>query len=182
MPSDRTVANIFLVLFFLGLACRIGSGGPRYGPAKRPTWRVAGYLLMGFALLHYSLCSLIFVAISPRLETTGKIADLTISRGKSPAATFGILSDGYLSPMLLIEGQAVESIVEGEQARVRYVQYDRNVLDLTMLSGATAGSTFHDTDGPFLPILLMLLGTLSLYAARGTVRLSEVSHLTRPRD
>ena len=168
LPSESTVNGLFITLLFLGVACLIRSGGGRSGPPKRPKWRAIGNLLTGCAFLEFGLCTVLFVAISPRHEVTGSISDLSFHYGKYVSTTLTITGEGFPPPRLRIEGQTPKSIVEKERATARYVEYDRHVTDLKMLSGTTSGWAFHDADGPFFSLFLSLIGAGFLYGAHRT--------------
>jgi hypothetical protein len=127
--------------------------------SKRPKWTAAGMLIMGFAFGFFGLATNFELNHSTHPEIAGKIVSLRHFGGKHPSSSFTILTDvGLSSP--IHAGYVGPNIESGEMAQVKFVEYDHQLLSLTVLSGPTQGWTLQESDSMFPGYFLSLMGVV----------------------
>jgi hypothetical protein len=161
MHAQNIIAGCFFTLMALAGLSAIVGGGERFGPPARPKWAVASVILFGTGLLQFGLLNGFFILRSPRPEIVGFIGDLHQQDGKSASSSFAILSNAGWSPKLHTQYHGPK-IVEGDMARVKYVEYDDVVVELTLLSGIHQGWALKESDDALVDLLLVLIGGVAL--------------------
>lgn len=124
---------------------------------------------MGAGFLWFGLLCGYLVRTSPRPTVVGTIGALKQHGGKYAASDFTVVSDGGERVQIHCSYHGT-GLQTGERIRVHYVQYDQNLLDAEILSGAMMGWHFAESDQSLAAIFLSLFGFFCLYAAYSTNR------------
>ncbi|HEY4263553.1 MAG TPA: hypothetical protein VGM98_25545 [Schlesneria sp.] len=166
MRTEDIVGVTCLSLLLLGLGFVIwGVGSNRAEPNARNQKSIAtGLAIGGSAFLIFGLLSSYFVRNSPRPEAIGTIENLRRTSGKSAGSQFFLAVNG--GPIFALRTRYHGyGIQEGEVAKVRFVEYSRSVLELTMLSGSDQGWQLTESDGSVTYLLLSLAGVACWWGA-----------------
>ena len=127
--------------------------------ADEPKRLVASVLLFATAFLFSGLVNAFEIHRTVHQEIIGSINTFTVTGGSSPTSNIPLLSDAgtFINVHANYSGS---NIGKGESARVHFVQYNHQLLDLTMLSGPTRGWTLQESDGTFTYYCLIVLGLI----------------------
>jgi hypothetical protein len=96
-------------------------------------WRGWGLGLSSGALLAFGLVSFLFIHNSPRPVVEGNLWDI---REIEEHSTRFMITDAAGHAVLIRCGYSGPGFVEGERARVRYVEYNRKLVEMDMLTGS----------------------------------------------
>lgn len=146
MRVAGVVGLSFFLLVFVGIWCIIrGSRRPK-GSRERSLWQSRGLIAGAFAFLGFGLVTMYFIRTSARPVVEGSIWGVS-----EPVR--GALSEEF--KMTMDSGQAITvrcrydgpGLRDGDRARVRYIEYNRRLVELTMLTGPYAGWHFEAPSG-----------------------------------
>jgi membrane protein implicated in regulation of membrane protease activity len=161
---ETFVGGTFFLLLIVGLALMIfGNRGPRI-PNQFSRSQVAGLTVAGIAFLWFALLTAYFEKTSPRPTITGTIGALRQNTGRYASSEFTVVGDAEdrASIRCKYEGTGLQM---GERIRVRYIQYNRQLLDAEILSGSVAGWNFSESDGTWSCVFMGSMGLLFLFGA-----------------
>jgi len=117
----------------------------------------AGLALEGTSFLLFGLLSMYFVYRSAKPSIEGTITQLKQFHGKYPSSDFTVVSgSGQLAAIHCDYNGA--SLQTGERIRVRYIQYNGDLLDADILAGPAAGWHHVESEGYIWGIALALMG------------------------
>ena len=159
MQTQIVVAVIFFILEFWGLGVAIYGSNRTNPQLRKPKWRAAGFAMEGAAFLFLCLVSLYFVHNSPRPEVTGYIENLRQWQTKSSGSHFFVADYGGRKFAVYAHYNG-PGIQQGQLATVRFMQYNQDLLELTMLSGPTQGWHLTEPYGSTFWFVLGLVGVL----------------------
>jgi hypothetical protein len=114
---------------------------------------------MGVALLVFGVANFCLVRASARPVVEGNIWGVS-EPVRNTAATMFRLTDNSGNVTTLRCRYSGPGLREGDRARVRYLEYNKKLLQLTMLTGSFTGWHFEESSGEwgFLPWSLIGLG------------------------
>jgi hypothetical protein len=145
-PED-IVGVGFFALLIPAVVVAISGSRTALTPRQRALRRGWGLGVTAGALLAFGLLSFQLIHSSPRPMVEGNLWDI---RGASS-------NEEHSSRFMITgaEGQAVPircrytgpGLVEGERARVRYVAYNRKLLEMEMLTGSYRGWRLRESSG-----------------------------------
>jgi hypothetical protein len=166
--AEDIVGLGFVVLLLPGTFAVVVGLAWRRGSAEAHRWLSVGFAVAGIASLELGLATLAFVQSSPRREVTGAISE-PIRNGSS----FRIATDAgqLVSIRCRYSGNGLR---EGARVRVRYVEYNRRLLELTMLNGPYEGWQLEEPYRKSGPVISVVLGLVFLLRANRDWRRSRV--------
>jgi hypothetical protein len=101
------------------------------------------------------------VRTSPQLEIVGNIWAIGEST-RSIGSRFSVTADGGSNVAKIRCNYNGPGLREGDRARVRYVAYDRRLVEMTMLNGPYTGWRLEEPSQPMGMTLWVVLGVLSI--------------------
>jgi len=104
-------------------------------PRQRALWRGWGLCLIGCALVAFGLANYELIHNSPRLVVEGNLWAIHELFSSEDQSTRFMVTDAAGQAVLIRCRYTGPGLVQGERARVRYVAYNRKLLELDMLTG-----------------------------------------------
>jgi hypothetical protein len=122
---------------------------------------------MGVAFLAFGLLTTYFIRTSARPLVEGNIWGVSEPVRTSSAAFKLTLDSGRAVAIhCRYDGPGLR---EGDRARVRYVEYNQKLLELTMLTGSYTGWHFEESSGELSGELFGLIGLVCGFAGWRTL-------------
>jgi len=111
--------------------------------------------------LAFGLATLYCIRTSARPVVEGNVWD--VRESTQELASFRVTDADGRAVLILCryDGSGLE---EGERARVRYVAFNRKLVELTMLSGSSAGWELKESAGELSPLLFAGVGLVCWFA------------------
>jgi uncharacterized membrane protein len=159
---ETIVGLSFFAVLFSGVAALLYASSRPKPSSNRQRWTSIGLAITGAAFLGMGALTFCFIRNSPRPEIEGWISGVRHSRSGSSVFTLSTPEGRTASIRASYIGPGLR---DGDRARVRYVQYNHALLDLTMLSGSYTGWQLHESAGLASPLTLILIGIVSMFAA-----------------
>ena len=135
MRAEDIVDVSFFAVLIAGVVIAIAGSRTSLAPRRRALWRGCGLGLIGGALLAFVLASVLFIHNSPRPVVVGNLWDIREFSGRGSNSSRFRITDATGHAVQIRCKYRGPGLVEGERARVRYVEYNGNLLELDMLSG-----------------------------------------------
>jgi hypothetical protein len=104
-------------------------------PRQRALWLGWGLGLIGAALLSFGLVSFLLIHNSPRPVVEGNLWDTREMLSNRAHLTRFMITDATGHAVQIQCEYTGPGFQEGQRARVRYVAYDRKLLEMDLLSG-----------------------------------------------
>lgn len=157
MRVEDLVGLSFFAMVLTGVAL-ILYGSQRKTQGERAWWQGVGLIAEGFAFLAFGSATLYFLRTSPRPQVEGYIWDVRQSFGRSHNSTRFMLTN--------TAGKAVQirckyhgtGIREGEKVRIRFIEYNHELLDMTVLDGPYELWQLQESSGEWNTLALTLIG------------------------
>jgi hypothetical protein len=122
-------------------------------------------LLGAIAFFIFGSVSLLQIHFSVRPTVTGSISHLVQHHGKYSSSDFHLITTKGDEVSIHADYSGL-SLIENEQATVKFVQYNHALTDLTMLTGPTQGWHLKESDGTLSSCFLLLMGIAGIWGAR----------------
>lgn len=167
--------NVIGVAFFVALLTGLGLivyGSQRKDPAARSLWHGRGFVVEGLAFVVFGLLTDLMIRSSKRLLVDGNIWAIHQSHGKSSGTNFLITTEAGTveSVRCRYDGPGLR---EGDRARVHFLEYNRKLLALQMLSGPYEGWELRESSGEGSYWVIAGVGVICWLAAYGRLRSAE---------
>jgi hypothetical protein len=156
---------IFAFALILGALIYRFTFGLRKRPGQTSQTQFIMLTLIGSAMLILSATSLINIALSKTVATSGVITRHRISTGKNASTSFVLVPDMGDSVWLTCSYTG-SALLNGEHVSVEYRDRTGDITKIQVLDGSHSG--WHETEngGLFQPLLLLALGSFLVGLAR----------------
>lgn len=159
MRAEDTVGCLFFALLLSGIALiLLGSGRKRNSPeAGRRIG--AGLLVEGVAFVGFAMATVYLIRISDKPVVERNVWAIRQTYGKNRGTSFNVTDEAGRAVLIRCRYDG-PGFHEGERARVRYIRYNRQLLELAMLSGPYTGWHFQESSGQTGAALIGMLGVV----------------------
>lgn len=147
MRAEDIVGVSFFALLFSAIVVAISGSRTTLTPRQRALWRGWGLSGISVALLAFGLVNFLLIHNSPRPVVEGNLWDIRESQGNGWSSTRFMITDANGHAVLIRCRYSGPGIVEGERARVRYVEYNRSLLEMDMLTGSYQAWHLRESPG-----------------------------------
>lgn len=152
------VIGIFALLMIVAVAVLLWSrtkSGARHVRRQR-----AALSLLSVGMIALGLLNFWFVETSAHLVVDGYMSYVSHTYGKSSSSRF-VVVDQTGAQTLIHARYNGPGFRDGERVRVRYIAYDHNLEDLTMLDGPFMGWKLHEPERGGASWGLVVFGVLT---------------------
>ena len=144
--EDIVGLSFFLVLFTgIGLLFYGLKQGKRNIDAQH-RWVGCGLIVCGTACLLLGVVRLSLIRTSSRPVVEGNIWGVNEPVNNKYSSSFNVTNDSGQATLIRCRYDG-PGLREGDRARVRYVEYNHQLLELTMLTGSYTGWGFKESSG-----------------------------------
>ena len=133
MRAEDFVSVSFFAFLIPAVVVAIAGSRNSLNSRQRTLWRSWGLSLIGGSFIVFGLVSFQFIHYSPRPVVEGNLWDI---REPSQSSTQFMITDAAGRAVLIRCRYRGPGLVLGERARVRYVAYNRKLLDMDVLTGS----------------------------------------------
>jgi len=140
-----------------GVGAIIASKNKAKSVRRRYTWQAGGIALEAVAFLFFGLMSIYLSKASERPTITGSIIEIKQFHGKHPSSELIVAAPSGDTARIHSQCQG-DWLHVGDVVTVRYVRYDRTLLDLKVMSGGQAGLRLQESDQTLWAGLLAAIG------------------------
>ena len=161
MRAEDIVGLSFFLVLFAGIGLMLYGTTRPVGTRERPLWQAAGLGVQGFAFLAFGLATLDCIRTSARVVVVGNVWD--VREPMRGSASFKVTDEAGRVELIRCRYDG-PGLHEGERARVRYVAFNRKLVELTMLSGSSAGWELKESAGELSPLLFAGVGLVCWFA------------------
>jgi drug/metabolite transporter (DMT)-like permease len=132
---EDIVGVSFFGLLISAIVVAISGSRTRFTPRQRALWRGWGLGLIGGAVFAFGLVNVQLIHKSPRLVVEGNLWDIRDRFGSGTELNQFMITDAAGHAVLIRCRYSGPGLVQGERARVRYVAYNRKLVEMDMLTG-----------------------------------------------
>jgi hypothetical protein len=143
MRAEDAVGLSFFLVLFVGVGTILSALRRPEGSRERSLRQGAGSVVMGFAITAFGALTFTLIRTSPRTVVEGNI--WAVVNG-SDSSSFRVTDDSGHVAMVRCRYDG-SGLRERERARVRYVEYNRKLIEMTMLSGPSTGWRIEESSG-----------------------------------
>jgi len=136
MREEDIVGVSFFGLLIPAVVIAISGSRMTLTPRQRAIWRSCGLSLISGALVAFGFVSFHFIHTSPRPVVEGNLWDIREQWSSGSHSARFMITDAGGHGVLIRCKYSGPGLVEGERARVRYVAYNRKLLEMDMLTGS----------------------------------------------
>lgn len=147
MRAEDIVGVSFFALLFPSIVVTISASRSTLTPRFQALWRGWGLSLCGFAIASFGLLNFLFIHTSPRPVVEGNIWDIRGSSFRSNNSTRFRITDATGHAVMIRCRYYGPGFVQGERARVKYVAYNRSLLEMDMLTGPYSAWHLRESSG-----------------------------------
>jgi hypothetical protein len=145
--TEDIVGVSFFLMLFLGIGLLFwGLKKGAQSAAAKHQWVGAGLLVCCAACMFLGLVSLYLIRTSAQPVVEGNIWGVKEPVNSKYGPTFNVTNDSGQSTLIRCKYDG-SGLREGERARVRYIEYNHQLLQLTMLTGPSTGWGFEESSG-----------------------------------
>lgn len=164
MQTENAVVGSFFLMLLLGIGllfCGLKKGAQ--SPGSQHIWVGTGLIVCGASCIFLGLASLYLVHTSPQLVVEGNIWGVNEPVNDRYGSTFNVTNDSGRATLIRCKYDGA-GLREGDRARVRYIEYNHQLLELTMLTGPTTGWGFKESSGKPGYVVWVLMGVTCGFA------------------
>jgi hypothetical protein len=136
LRTEDIVGVSFFSLLITAIVVAFCGNRTSLSPRQRALWRGWGIGLIGCVVFAFGLVNYELIHNSPRLVVEGNLWDIRDRFGSGTELNQFMITDAAGHAVLIRCRAAGPGFVEGERARVRYVAYNRKLLEMDMLTGS----------------------------------------------
>ena len=146
MRAEDVVGSGFFLLFLVGIVLTLFGSRQANGARERARRQGAGLLTMSLALLAFGALTIYFIRTSARPVIEGHLWAVANGGVRYRGSSFNVTGDsgGVATIRCAYDGPGLR---EGDRARVRYVAYNRRLIEFAALSGSYTGWHFEEPAG-----------------------------------
>ncbi|MGA9670528.1 MAG: hypothetical protein WBQ94_15050 [Terracidiphilus sp.] len=147
MRAEDIVGVGFFALLIPAVVVAISGSRAALTPRQRALWRGWGLSLISGALVAFGLANFQLIHTSPRPVVEGNLWDIRESFGSGNHSTRFMITDAAGHAVPIRCRYSGPGLVEGERARVRYVAYNRQLVEMDMLTGSYQAWHLRESSG-----------------------------------
>ena len=132
MRAEDIVGVSFFALLFPAIVVAIAGSRTTLTSRQRALWGGSGFSLISVSFFAFGLVSFQLIHNSPLRVVEGNLWDIRVSSADS---TRFMITDAGGHAVLIQCRYTGPGLLQGERARVRYVAYNRKLVELDMLTG-----------------------------------------------
>jgi len=133
--TEDIVGISFFAILFPAIVMTISASRKSLTPQQQHRWRGIGLGMVSLALVVFGLANILLIHNSARPVVAGNLFDIRTSFGKQEHGTRFRIADATGHAVQIRCRYTGPGLVEGEEARIRYVAYDGKLLEMDLLSG-----------------------------------------------
>jgi hypothetical protein len=133
--AEDIVGVSFFGLLIPAIVVAISGSRTTLTPTQRALWRGWGLSLISGAFLAFGFVSFQLIHNSPRPVVEGNLWDIRELFGRGEHSTRFMITDAAGHAVQIRSRYSGPGFVQGERARVRYVAYNRKLVEMDMLTG-----------------------------------------------
>jgi hypothetical protein len=179
--AEDVVGFSFFALLIPSMVVAISGSRTKLTPRQKALWRGWGLSLAGGVFIAFALANFHLIHNSPRLVVEGNLWDIRLPSGGDESSTWFMITDatGHAVPIRCKYTGA--GLLVGERARVRYVEYNRKLLEMDMLTGPYRGWHLRESSGELGWWFWVAVGVICGFAAyRQLARIKQGQATARP--
>jgi hypothetical protein len=139
MRAEDAVGLSFFLVLFAGIGTILSALRRPEGSPERSLRQGAGCVVMGFAIAAFGALTFTLIRTSPRTVVEGNI--WAVVNGDD-GSSFKLTDDSGRVAKIRCRHDGLR---EGDRARVQYIEYNLKLVEMTMLSGSSAGWHFEES-------------------------------------
>jgi hypothetical protein len=147
MRTEDIVGVSFFALLVPAIVATISGSRTTLTPRQRALWRGWGLSLISGALLAFGLVNFLLIHNSPRPVVEGNMWDIRESFGSGKHSTRFMITDTAGQAVPIRCRYSGPGFVEGQRARVRYVAYNSELVEMDMLTGSYQAWHLRESSG-----------------------------------
>ena len=163
MRSEDIVGMSFFLVLFVGLGQFLYGSSRAKGSPERTRWLSSGLAVSGFALIAFGTLTAYFIHTSARMQVEGNLWAVSDSTETS-SSQFKVTDDSGQVATIRCRYSG-PGLREGDRVRVRYVEYNRTLIELTMLTGSYTGWVLQESAGEWGFAWFALIGLVCAVSA-----------------
>jgi hypothetical protein len=145
--TEDIVGLSFFLVLFLGIGLLFyGLKLGKQSLDAQHRWTGSGLIVCGAACMFIGMVSPYLIRMSPRPVVEGNIWGVNEPVSNKYSSSFNVTNDSGQSTWIRCRYDG-PGLREGDRARVRYVGYNHQLLELTMLTGPSTGWGFKESSG-----------------------------------
>lgn len=145
MRVEDIVGASFFAVLIPAVVVAIAGSRNSLTSRQRAIWRGWGLSLISGALLAFGLVTMLLIHNSPRPVVEGNLWDAREVFSRQARGSRFMITDAAGQAVQIRCNYTGPGLAEGERARVRYVAYNRKLLDMDMLSGPYQAWHLHES-------------------------------------
>jgi hypothetical protein len=145
--AEDIVGVSFFVLLIPAIVVASSGSRTTLTPRQRARWRGWGLSLISGAFLAFGLVSFQLIHNSPRPVVEGNLWDIRELFSSRAHSTRFMITDATGHAVLIQCRYTGPGLVQGERARVRYVAYNRKLVEMDMLTGPYQAWHLRESSG-----------------------------------
>ena len=135
MRAEDIVGVGFFAVLISAIVVAFSGSRTTLTPRERALWRGWGLSLISGVFLTFGVVSFQLIHNSPRPVVEGNLWDIRELYSSKAQSTRFMITDAAGHAVLIRCRYRGPGFVEGERARVRYVAYNRKLVEMDMLTG-----------------------------------------------
>ena len=135
MRAEDIVGVSFFALLIPAVVATISGSRNTLTPRQRTLWRGWGLSLISGAFLAFGLVSFQLIHNSPRPMVEGNLWDIRELYSSNAHSTRFMITDAAGHAVPIQCRYSGPGFIQGERARVRYVEYNKKLVEMDMLTG-----------------------------------------------
>ena len=135
MRAEDIVGDSFIGVLVPAIVMAISGSRTTLTPRQRALWRGWGLSLICSVVLAFGFVNFWLVHISPRPVVEGNLWDIRDTSGSGTDLNRFMITDATGHAVQIRCMYRGPGLVQGERARVRYVAYNRKLVEMDMLTG-----------------------------------------------
>jgi hypothetical protein len=145
--AEDIVGGSFFALLFPAIVVTISGFRTALTPRQQALWRGWGLSLIAVALVALGLVNFQLIHNSPRPVVEGNLWDIRQHVEPGENSTQFMITDATGHAVMIRCSYTGPGFVEGERARVRYVVYNRKLVEMDMLTGSYGAWHLRESSG-----------------------------------
>jgi hypothetical protein len=172
--AEDIVGVSFFGLLIAALVVTISGSRTTLTPRQRALWRGCGLCMISGNLLAFGFVSFQLIHNSPRPVVEGNLWDIREHFGSGAHSTQFMIADAAGHAVLIRCRYSGPGFVQGERARVRYVAYNRKLVEMDMLTGSYQEWHLRESSGEQGYWGLVAIGAVcAFFAYRQLAKISQ---------
>lgn len=135
MRAEDIVGTCFFAMLIPSVLVAISGSRTSLAPRQKALWRGCGLSLMSGVLITFGLVNFFFIHNSPKPVVEGNLWDVREESSNRAHSSRFEITDKTGHATLIRCSYTGPGLQPGELARIRYVAYNRKLLELDLLSG-----------------------------------------------